>query len=96
MSRSRKNFYKMTFCRVRHKEMTDWKNSCRRYRRRLCKHILHNNDIDVYDEIFFPNKFQHDMKMTNDWFGPHDGYLRHQHTKEIIENKERPWQIFYK
>ena len=90
MSRSYRNVYKETICEVSHKAMHDWKTMSKRLRRTRCKNVLRNIDVNSAedDESFYPEKYQRDMKDTNDLSGPHYCF-----TKDFNPKKsEKAWK----
>lgn len=77
MAKSWKKINKFTFCRVSLQRMREWKHNSRKYRRAAEKRMVANiKEIDgELDCDYYPFKYQV-HRTTNDWNGPHDGYIR--------------------
>lgn len=100
MSRSIKKHFKGTLCCVSLKTWRKWKKDCSQLRRHRQKQALRNSKVLTLedaedDETFYPEKFQHDMKDTNDWSGPHDGFVRFYDPKKQAKTdwEGKPWHL---
>ena len=77
MSRSYKKVNKVTICCVSLRRMRKWKHHSTKHRRVVEKRMLYVDDDGNYqDDKCYKFKYQHDMA-TNDWTGPHDGYVKY-------------------